>query len=637
MHLSNDSRIFTRDAAAAGLLTLVLIATAATHATAHDGSASGPSLLEQLKDPATEIRVAQFWPFGGQQQRQEPQAPAPSRSGSSRYYYVQSRDIFGNPGPTYRVLGVEKPKKKKVAADRHKARTAELLRKASPPPPTNGPLLLVVSLGKQQVTLYDQGVPVVTSPISSGNPNFPTPTGVFSVIQKQWFHRSNLYSAAPMPFMQRLTWSGVALHAGELPGYPASHGCIRLPEEFALRLWGTTKVGARVIISYGEVKPVAIAHPRLFNPKPQKPKDDAPDTPMASRRPAPSAALAVPELQPIALQGQLSVASVPLTVTALDRAAAGEGLNFLAGLYNKLTLVNSDGTPIADDVDALDENDDVVAANGRSPATVSIVRPGRANEVLEVTEAPQINEDGVARITVMRGSRPAEIEVIAVTKVAPAPQLALPLPEATPQLALPVLTPAPQLPQQETETPVVVANTGTVIAAKARRERQTQGETPAKPPAPQARPLRPGPISVFVSRKERRLFVRKGFEPLFDTPVTIVEPDKLLGTHVFTAIAVTETEARWNVVSLPVERVKGQMVVAAEGRGSHKRARRTQEVVSGPPPVTATEALDRIEMPGDAVNRISELLSAGATLTVSDQGLGHETGRETDFTVVLTK
>ena len=124
------------------------------------------------------------------------------------------------------------------------------------PPPTTGPLLVAVSLAKQQLTLYDQGVAVATSPISTGTATHPTPTGVFSVIQKQWFHRSNLYSSAPMPFMQRLTWSGIALHAGELPGYPASHGCIRLPDDFAIRMWGTTRVGARVIITRAMITPV---------------------------------------------------------------------------------------------------------------------------------------------------------------------------------------------------------------------------------------------------------------------------------------------------------------------------------------------------------------------------------------------
>src|SRR5690242_17135760 len=93
--------------------------------------------------------------------------------------------------------------------------------------------------------------------------------GVFSVIQKQKYHQSNIYSGAPMPYMQRITWSGIALHAGILPGYPASHGCIRLTNDFAIRLWHLTKRGARVIIARQDVAPVEITNPHLFvsNPK----------------------------------------------------------------------------------------------------------------------------------------------------------------------------------------------------------------------------------------------------------------------------------------------------------------------------------------------------------------------------------
>src|SRR5262249_30581778 len=106
------------------------------------------------------------------------------------------------------------------------------------------------------------------APVSTGMSGHPTPMGVFSVIQKQKWHQSNIYSGAPMPFMQRITWSGVALHAGVLPGYPASHGCIRLPHEFAVRLYGMTKVGARVFVTRDEIRPLAFASPRLFTPKP---------------------------------------------------------------------------------------------------------------------------------------------------------------------------------------------------------------------------------------------------------------------------------------------------------------------------------------------------------------------------------
>ena len=100
-------------------------------------------------------------------------------------------------------------------------------------------------------------------PVSTGMPGHPTPMGVFSVIQKDRYHHSTIYSGAPMPFMQRITWGGVALHAGYLPGYPASHGCIRMPEAFAIKMWGWTKMGARVIVSPGELTPVSFEHPML--------------------------------------------------------------------------------------------------------------------------------------------------------------------------------------------------------------------------------------------------------------------------------------------------------------------------------------------------------------------------------------
>ena len=110
-----------------------------------------------------------------------------------------------------------------------KSKTARQAKKELSPPAPPGPHLLVVSINKQRVTLYSNGKPVAVSPVSTGTATHPTPTGVFSIIQKNRHHRSNIYSNAPMPFMQRLTWSGVALHEGKLPGYPASHGCIRLP------------------------------------------------------------------------------------------------------------------------------------------------------------------------------------------------------------------------------------------------------------------------------------------------------------------------------------------------------------------------------------------------------------------------
>lgn len=112
-----------------------------------------------------------------------------------------------------------------------------------------GPVLLVVSLATQRAVLYRNGVPVAISTVSTGRPGYRTPTGIFTVLQREVEHYSNLYDDAPMPYMQRLTWGGVALHGGSLPGYPASHGCIRLPHEFAKRLYGVTRLGMTVVVT----------------------------------------------------------------------------------------------------------------------------------------------------------------------------------------------------------------------------------------------------------------------------------------------------------------------------------------------------------------------------------------------------
>ena len=177
-----------------------------------------------------------------------------------------------------------------------------------------GPLHIVISIKQQRMTLYANGQPFAQSPVSTGVPGHPTPQGVFSVIQKNLHHRSNIYSDAPMPYMQRITWSGVAMHEGKLPGYPASHGCIRLPREFAQRLWGITRIGARVIIAQDEVVPSAITHARLAALKPQ---DVAPS---ASAEPTPKIRLAtVASIVDAPLKGTIDANENARIETLIDR------------------------------------------------------------------------------------------------------------------------------------------------------------------------------------------------------------------------------------------------------------------------------------------------------------------------------
>jgi hypothetical protein len=112
-----------------------------------------------------------------------------------------------------------------------------------------GPVLLIVNVATQRAILYRNGLPIGITTVSTGRPGYRTPTGVFTVLQRRVEHYSSIYDNAPMPYMQRLTWGGVALHAGNLPGYPASHGCIRMPQEFARLLYGATHLGMTVIVT----------------------------------------------------------------------------------------------------------------------------------------------------------------------------------------------------------------------------------------------------------------------------------------------------------------------------------------------------------------------------------------------------
>src|SRR5690242_17767327 len=121
--------------------------------------------------------------------------------------------------------------------------------------------MLVVDVKTQRAILYRNGIPIAATTISTGKPGRDTPTGVFTILEKQVEHYSSKYDNAPMPYMQRLTWKGVALHAGKLPGYPASHGCVRLPVAFARNLYGITTIGTPVIIAGAHTEPIAVKDP----------------------------------------------------------------------------------------------------------------------------------------------------------------------------------------------------------------------------------------------------------------------------------------------------------------------------------------------------------------------------------------
>ncbi len=129
-----------------------------------------------------------------------------------------------------------------------------------------GPVMIIVSLTTQRAYAYRNGVPIGVSTISSGKLGHETPTGVFVILQKEIDHQSNIYDNAPMPYMQRLTWSGIAMHAGRVPGYPASHGCIRLPLAFARTLFGITRLGLTVVVTNDATVPETAPLPAVLQP-----------------------------------------------------------------------------------------------------------------------------------------------------------------------------------------------------------------------------------------------------------------------------------------------------------------------------------------------------------------------------------
>ena len=181
----------------------------------------------------------------------------PQADAAALFYWQDSDPGYDRPAPAAQP---RKPKARRPAA---KAAGAPKETNAKP----QGPLIIAVSIEQQKVRVYDGNGLFAESPISTGMKGHSTPMGVFSVIQKNKMHRSNIYSGAPMPYMQRITWSGIALHAGVLPGYPASHGCIRMPMPFAVKMWNWTRMGARVVITPGAITPASFAHPFLVAQK----------------------------------------------------------------------------------------------------------------------------------------------------------------------------------------------------------------------------------------------------------------------------------------------------------------------------------------------------------------------------------
>jgi hypothetical protein len=416
------------------------------------------------------------------------------------------------------------------------------------------------------------------APVSSGQTGYETPAGVYSVIQKEEEHYSNLYDDASMPFMQRITWSGIALHAGPLPGYPASHGCVRMPYEFAQRLFDMTKIGMRVIVARNDVRPVEIDHPVLF-----KPKFVRADTALKALTSHWGAAheeaqAAPPDAAPPEADGPSPANPAEPLVTLKSIAAA--------------KMVQADAAVRKADAARL------TAAK----LTLDAARLVRAAEAAKYRAEAQLR---AAERALEAASSPAVIQAAEEEKAEALARLA----EAEAQLAA-----------AKGEAPLK-----TDAAARARDEaRVAEAEKVSAVEASREAARMMSPVSIFISRKMQRLYVRKSFQPMLESPITIHDADHPIGTHIFTVLDYANggADLRWSAVSM-------------DSRQLGQSGRHTAEPMS-PELTPARAALDRIEIPQDIIDRISEIISPGSSLIISDEGVSTETGEDTDFVILMS-
>src|SRR5437868_6949196 len=188
---------------------------------------------------------------------------------------------------------------------------------ATAPRDAGEPIMAIVSIKSQQVTFYDADGWILRAPVSTGTTGRETPAGVFAVLERDKDHHSSLYDDAWMPNMQRITWNGIALHGGPLPGYAASHGCVRMPYGFAEKLFERTRIGMRVIISPNDAEPVEFSHPALFVPN-REAIAAAPAKAEALAREAAEAAKTADEAKKAAATAARETASLPSSLRKLQ-------------------------------------------------------------------------------------------------------------------------------------------------------------------------------------------------------------------------------------------------------------------------------------------------------------------------------
>ena len=390
---------------------------------------------------------------------------------------------------------------------------------ATAPRDAGDPIMAIVSIKSQQVTIYDADGWIFRAPVSTGIKGRETPAGIFSVVEKDKDHHSNLYDDAWMPNMERITWSGIALHGGPLPGYAASHGCIRMPYDFAEKLFGKTQIGMRVIIAPNDAEPVAFSDPKLFVPNADA-LAAAPARAETLAREAADAAKAADEAKTAAAVAAREAAAAPAAVRKLEMLKAHADAE-LAFAEKVLAAAQTD-----QDKARTEDARQKVAAKAADLGT---------------------------QLDAAKADAKTKLDAAATAKDA-----------------------------------LKAAETKRADTAAAARDAKLALE----------------PVSVFISRKTKKLYVRRGFQATIEVPIAIRDPDKPIGTHIFTAMARADTGLRWTAVTID------------DGDD-------------------AQDALDRITIPQDVLDRIAPTAAPRSSLIISDEPPNREQNYRTEFVVVL--
>lgn len=522
------------------------------------------------------------------------------------------------------------------------------------------PVMAIVSIKDQRISLYDAKGGAVRSAVSSGSTGYETPVGTYSILQKNREHYSNIYDDAAMPFMQRITWSGIALHQGQLPGYPASHGCVRLPESYAERIFPITKIGMRVIVARNDIAPVTIRHAALFKPGPLQ------QTPVTAQQTSYESSYDMDDGEPKTRPFEPDLRNWPEReaelaahkAIAAEKVAEAERLkvpveDLKAELEPHAAKRKSAEKVLKAAEKAKKSADESAAraakalADAQDPARLKPLEAAKAKAEAALATASERLTKASTKLLSAKSERERrklsrDVRVAERAKRAAEDQV-----KRTEREIVAFQQPGRFKKQEE-----AVKKTSATAAAAAQKhaaaaaalkavldEHDKVGERLKAAEAALATAMAAAqdakrktyPVSMFISLKTQRLYVRQGHEPIVDVPVTIADPDVPIGTHVYTAVDYEDgaQDLRWTAVSL--NRLKNVAEV-------YDRSRR-RDIAAEPYPTdlaAATSALDRITIPPEIMQRFQSAFWPGSSLIVSDEPMHKETNQATDFIVLIS-